>query len=159
MISNFILALAVFLGLHSAPAPQHIIHYTLPVAPCEVAHRPYRISGDLKIDDHSFRFVSGGKGWSIPYGNYEITPDDVGRWGRRHGALGLNHDDGIPDPQLHRDRQGIEIHAWPGSTAGCIGIPRGFKTLKRLTLAMIKKNGHAFLHVWPRRVEITPDQS
>lgn len=150
---------AAFIAMGVTAADAHGRHHAIRYTSCDVAHRPYRISGTLKIDDRNFRFVSGGKGWSIPYGDWEITPDEVGKWGSRHGAMGLNHDDGIPDPQLHRDREGIEIHSWPGSTGGCVGIPSGYASLKALTKAMIKKNGHAFLHVWPCRVEITPDRS
>lgn len=154
MLPKLILALvALIAGMGVIATDAKVIH-----TDCDAGKRPYRISGNLKIDGREFRFVSGGKGWSIPYGDYEITPDDVGKWGRRHGALGLNHDDGITDPQLHRDREGIEIHSWPGDTAGCIGIPRDYKALKQLTLAMIKQYGHAYLHVWPCRVEITSDQ-
>ena len=146
---------ALIVGMGIVYPQAHIRHVHIEQTSCDVTKRPYRMAGTIKIGDRDFNFISGGKGWSIPYGDWEITPDDVGRWGRRHGALGLNHDDGIPDPILHRLRQGIEIHYWRGDTAGCVGIPSGYAVLKKLVLDMIKKDGRAYLHVQPCKVEIT----
>lgn len=129
-------------------------------APIVVAgRRPQRIEGEIAIGTLNFRFVSGGAGWSIPYGDWPITPGDVGSWGARHGAIGVNHDDCVYDRQLGRCREGVEIHAdYDGRTAGCVGVER-FAEAKRAILAMVDKFGRAFLHVWPGHVSVTPERS
>lgn len=119
--------------------------------------RPMKLAGELLLDGKAFRFVSGGEGrWSIPYGDHEVTPDEVGSWGRRHGAIGLAGGE-IWDPQLHRTREGIEIHpSTLYSTHGCVGIDRRqWPEFKRRLEAMLAM-GHAWLHVTPAGVTITP---
>ena len=119
--------------------------------------RPYHIKGVIAVGDKHFEFVSGGAGWSIPYGDHRITPEDVGSWGARHGAMGLNHDDPIYDPQLHRNREGIELHPAHGDrTEGCVGIRDGWSAFKKAVLAMIDNAGSAFLHIGPEGAAITP---
>lgn len=126
--------------------------------PIIVRRRPYQIAGAITVGSKHYDFVSGGKGWSIPYGDHEITPADVGRWGARHGAIGLDGDE-MPDKQIGRHREGIEIHAADyDATEGCVGIRSGFKDLKSRIFAMIDTAGAAFLHVWPGQVTITPQK-
>ena len=124
--------------------------------PVELPRRPRQIVGEIEIGGVKFHFVSGGYGWSIPYGHHEITPSDVGPWGQRHGALGLDGDT-MWDKQLRRDREGIEIHAARGGTAGCVGV-RDFQTFKHAVHAMIEKFGSAFLHVLPGGAAVTPQK-
>lgn len=127
-------------------------------APIFVGRRPSVIRGVLRIAGDVFRFVSGGAGWSIPYGDYPISPDSEGSWGKRHGALDLTGDDRgeMWDRQLGRHREGVEMHAdVDGRTEGCVGV-EDWKSAKRKILAMIAEQGHAYLHVWPRGVSITP---
>jgi len=126
------------------------------IEPIELPRRPRQIVGEIEIGGARFHFVSGGYGWSIPYGHHEVTPSDVGPWGSRHGALGLDGDT-MWDKQLHRDREGIEIHAAEGGTAGCVGV-RDFRSFKRAVLAMIDKFGSAFLHVFPGGAAVTPQK-
>lgn len=127
--------------------------------PNVVTHRPYRLTGKVKIGDKEYQFASGGYGWSIPYGDWKID-DSAGDWGVKHHALGLNNDT-IPDPQLGRDRDGIEIHAsdhW--ESAGCFVLaPEVFKQVSETIRDMIRDAGQAFLHVWPDIVSITPNAS
>lgn len=119
-----------------------------------IPSRPYQINGTITISGQNFNFVSGGRGWSIPYGTYLITPDEVGKWGSRHHAIGLNHDDGIYDPVLKRMREGVEMHAAiDGHTGGCIGILSHYRVFRRLVLKLCGK-GQAWLHVNPDKVEI-----
>src|SRR5579863_2891124 len=86
--------------------------------------RPKLITGTMKVEGKEYVFGSGGHGQSIPYGDYLITPGAVGSWGSRHGAIGVA-DGTIPDPKLHRDRDGIELHAATNDklqTNGCVSI-------------------------------------
>lgn len=124
------------------------------------SNRPRRVEGTMKIADARFHFVSGGAGWSIPNGDYEISPDSTGDWGSRHGALDLTGTDRgvIHDPQLGRDREGIELHGGAHSTEGCVSIDQ-WSSAKRKIRAMIDRFGRAFLHVWPGAVTVTPMRS
>ena len=114
-----------------------------------LTHAPARILGFLEVGDLRVRFGSGGAGYSLDYGDYRITPDDVGSWGSRHGALGIAHDSGctIYDERLRRDRCGVEIHADTNGelrTEGCVAV-KEFGKVKAAVLAMISEFGHAFL--------------
>ena len=123
--------------------------------PAIVRRRPYRLEGTLTIEGQHFRYVSGGLGrGSIPYGDHQID-DSAGDWGQRHNALGLDGGT-IHDPQLGKDREGIELHAGTSSTLGCVAF-ENWRALKRAILAMEEKSGTAFLHVWPGSVTITPE--
>lgn len=129
--------------------------------PIVVKRRPDYFEGQIDIAGIKFDFGSGGYGrGSIPYGDHPITPEDEGGWGRTHGALGLNGDE-MYDSQLGSEREGIELHSTFGrglKTAGCVKIEQWSKA-KAQILAMINKFGHAFLHVWPGAVSITPERS
>src|SRR5215472_2457686 len=74
--------------------------------PRVIRSRPKLMTGRLRIGNLDMGFASGGRGWSIPYGDYPID-DSAGEWGKHHGAVGLNGDS-IYDPVLGRDREGIE---------------------------------------------------
>ncbi len=125
--------------------------------PQVIARRPRLLTGTLTISGKRFAYASGGHGWSIPYGDFPITPEDVGRWGHRHGAIGINGDT-IPDKQLGRDREGIEIHASHHmASAGCVVVEE-FDQLKHSIFAMIESVGHAWLHVGPSGAAITPNK-
>jgi len=122
-----------------------------------VAHTPARISGEIEIAGATFPFGSGGHGWSIPYGDYLITPKDVGSWGSRHGALGIAGGE-IYDKRLGRDRIAIELHHPTNGalmTAGCVAV-ENWESFKRKVLAMIDQFGHAFLHIDPRGSRVSP---
>jgi hypothetical protein len=125
--------------------------------PKVIQGRPKRLEGPLTIGDSTYEFASGGHGWSIPLGTVKITPEAVGSWGSRHGAIGLNNDS-IYDPQLGRDREGIELHpASHMASAGCVVIDRSrWAEFKRQVLAMIEEAGQAFLHIGPNGAAITP---
>lgn len=122
--------------------------------------RPFRLLGHIRIAGDLYRFGSGGLHGhpSIPYGDYRITPNDVGPWGARHGALGINYDRDIHDPKWKRPREGIEIHAASMLvTEGCLGIERRrWPKAKKAILTMIRTYGRAFLHVWPNAISVTP---
>ena len=72
--------------------------------------RPKQLTGIITVEGKEYEFGSGGHGQSIPYGDYLITPDAVGSWGSKHGAIGISNGT-MPDPKLRRDRDGIELHA------------------------------------------------
>lgn len=119
-----------------------------------IASRPYRMDGVVEVAGRRFDYVSGGAGWSIPYGDWPID-NSAGRWGARHGALGLN-DDSMPDRYLGRDRGGIEIHAdYSGRTEGCFGVKQ-WQAFKRAVLAMVRDFGAAYLHVRPEGATVSP---
>jgi hypothetical protein len=122
--------------------------------PKVIRSRPRLLEGNLEIAGKTFKFASGGTGWSIPYGTFEVTPTTVGSWGARHDAVGLANDS-IYDRQLGRDRDGIEMHASPHFTsAGCVVVDR-WAEFKRTLFAFIDGMGHAFLHVGPSGAIIT----
>ncbi len=112
--------------------------------------RPKQITGTLTVEGKEYAFGSGGRGQSIPYGDYLITPDAVGSWGSRHGAIGVANGT-IPDPKLHRDRDGIELHAATNdklSTDGCVSIKKEqWPEFKKQVLTMVKDNKKVYLHV------------
>lgn len=122
--------------------------------------RPAVLSGILFVAGKRYAFVSGGYGPSIPYNDYEISPNSRGTWGSRHGALDLTGTarSVIPDRQAGRDRLGIEIHAGGGRTEGCVGV-EGWREAKAEIVGMIREFGRAFLHVWPGAVSVTPQKS
>jgi hypothetical protein len=125
-----------------------------------LAHGPSRLRGTLEVAGIRVPYGSGGAGYALDYGDYRITPDDVGSWGARHGAIGLAHDE-IWDARLHRYREGIEIHAAMNDrliTEGCVAIARRqWQGVKRAILAMIDESGRAFLHIDPSGARIEPD--
>jgi hypothetical protein len=128
--------------------------------PIVVRGRPYHFEGELAIGDRTYAFGTGGFGrGSIPWGDHIVTPADVGRWGARHGALGLDGGE-MDDPQYpRRPREGIELHAAFGSlaSAGCVAI-RNFTDAKKAILAMIDQSGRVFLHIWPGIATVTPQR-
>jgi hypothetical protein len=126
--------------------------------PKVVTFRPRLLTGTLEIAGLKFPYASGGAGWSIPYGDFPLTPEEVGGWGKRHGAIGINGGT-IPDKQLGRDREGIEIHAAHHmASSGCVVVEE-FDRLKRAVTRLINDAGHAFLHVGPTGAAITADSA
>jgi hypothetical protein len=118
------------------------------------------LTGTVDVEGNKFPFGSGGAGRRhIPYGDYPITPGTVGSWGAAHGALGINNNQ-IWDPVLGRMRDGIELHAGMSDhaiTAGCIAIAGNrWPEFKAKVLAMIARNGSAYLHVGADGVSISP---
>jgi len=112
--------------------------------------RPRQITGTIKVEGREYEFGSGGRGQSIPYGDYLITPDSVGSWGSRHGAIGVANGT-IADPKLHRDRDGIELHAATNEkleTSGCVSIRKDqWPEFRKQVLAMLKQGKKVYLHV------------
>jgi hypothetical protein len=118
------------------------------------------IGGTLDIEGKLYKFGSGGAGRQhIPYGDWRITPGSEGTWGRAHNALGIENQS-IWDPVLHRYRSGIELHAASSDAAiteGCIAIAGNrWPEAKAQILAMIKKNGRAYVHIGPNGASISP---
>jgi hypothetical protein len=122
--------------------------------------RPRQISGVIKVEDKEYQFGSGGRGQSIPYGDYLITPDSVGSWGSKHGAIGVANGT-IPDPKLHRDRDGIELHAATNGkleTDGCVSIRKDqWPEFKKQVLGMVGENKRVYLHVSDRGASVSTD--
>ncbi len=112
--------------------------------------RPKQITGIIRVGDKEYQFGSGGRSESIPYGDYLITPDSIGSWGSRHGAIGIANGT-MPDPKLHRDRGGIEFHAATNSeleTHGCVSIRTDqWPEFRKQVLALVKENKGLYLHV------------
>ena len=104
------------------------------------------MKGDVAVGGEKFKFGSGGiPGFpSIPYGDYPVTPNEIGAWGKAHGAIGINHGS-IWDPMLGRERGGIELHAGHTDeliTHGCMAIAgKDWPAFKQKVMAMIKENG------------------
>ena len=121
---------------------------------------PGHIAGQLKIGDSSYRFGSGGVrgSASIPFGDHEITPNSIGPWGRSVGALGLDNEK-MWDKTLGRMRTGIEMHLGHSAnliTEGCVAFEKSqWPKVKAQVLDMIKRDGHAYLHVGPHGASIT----
>ena len=75
--------------------------------------RPEYQHGVGTIGSTQFHWGSGmpGKYWSIPYGDYPVTPNaPTGAWAHQAGAIPIANNV-IPDPQLGRNRIGIMIHS------------------------------------------------
>lgn len=112
--------------------------------------RPKQITGIIRVGVKEYEFGSGGRGESIPYGDYLITPDSVGSWGSRHGAIGIANGT-MSDPKLHRDRDGIEFHAATNNeleTHGCVSIRTDqWPEFRKQILALVKENKGLYLHV------------
>jgi len=124
---------------------------------------PGHVGGQLDIEGEHYRFGSGGHGNApIPPGDYPITPNTIGPWGRAHGALGINNN-AIWDSSLGRMRRGIELHAGSSDqliTEGCVAIAGAqWPQFKEHVKRMIAAHGRAFLHVGKdgaARVDISP---
>lgn len=112
--------------------------------------RPKQLTGTITVEGKEYAFGSGGHGQSIPYGDYLITPDAIGSWGSRHGAIGVANGS-IPDPKLRRDRDGIELHAATNDkleTDGCVSIKKEqWPQFRKQVLGMVKDNKKVYLHV------------
>jgi hypothetical protein len=125
------------------------------------AKRPAHITGEIMMAGRAYTFGSGGAGrGSIPYGDFPVTPKDVGSWGARHGAIGLNHNE-IPDPKYRSHREGIELHAIGQRlrTEGCVGVlSEQWGTFKRELFGMLQTFGAAWLHIGPEGAAITAYQ-
>jgi hypothetical protein len=89
-----------------------------------------------------------GRGWSILHGDFEITPEAIGSWGKHHHAIRLAGDS-IYDSQLGRDRKGIEIHSpHHMESAGCVLVdPSVFEELRYAIIAMTDEAGSVFLYI------------
>jgi hypothetical protein len=120
--------------------------------------RPKQIAGTMTVEGKEYQFGSGGRGQSIPYGDYLITPGAVGSWGSRHGAIGVANGT-IPDPKLHRDRDGIELHAAGNSkleTDGCVSIKKEqWPEFRKQVLTLAKENKKVYLHVSDRGASVS----
>ena len=122
------------------------------------------LRGKLALDGHAFDFGTGGNrgASSIPFGDYEITPDAVGAWGKAHGALGIANGQ-IWDKTLGRMRTGIELHAAHSAnmiSSGCLAFAKDqFGEVKAHVLKMVRDKGHAYLHVGNGGASITSDRA
>jgi hypothetical protein len=125
------------------------------------AKRPAHITGKIVMAGRAYTFGSGGAGrGSIPYGDFPVTPKDVGSWGRAHGAIGIAHNS-IPDPKYQSRREGIELHAIGPRlrTEGCVGVLKDqWAIFKRELFGMLDAFGAAWLHIGPEGAAITVDR-
>ena len=119
--------------------------------------RPQYQHGVGTIGGQSFHWGSGmpGKYWSIPYGDYPVTPNaPTGDWAHKAGAIPIANNV-IPDPQLGRNRIGIMIHSGSAAsldqlyTEGCFKVdPDDWPAVRQEILAEAAK-GPLYLHVQP----------
>jgi hypothetical protein len=119
--------------------------------------RPQYQHGLGTIGGTEFHWGSGtpGKYWSIPYGDYPVTPDaPTGAWAQSVGAIPIANNI-IPDPLLHRNRVGIMIHSGSADsldqlyTQGCFKVaPSEWPGVRSQILAEAKK-GPLYLHIAP----------
>ena len=119
--------------------------------------RPQYQHGVGTIGDQSFHWGSGSPGqyWSIPYGDYPVTPDaPTGDWAHRVGAIPIANNV-IPDPQLGRNRIGIMIHSGSASsldalyTQGCFKVAPSEWPAVRQEILKEATAGPLYLHVQP----------
>jgi hypothetical protein len=119
--------------------------------------RPQYQSGVGTIGGQSFHWGSGQPGayWSIPYGDYPVTPDaPTGAWAHQVGAIPIANNV-IPDPLLHRDRIGIMIHSGSSNsldqlyTQGCFKVAPSEWPAVRSEILKEAANGPLYLHVAP----------
>ena len=119
--------------------------------------RPQYQYGTGTIGGQQFHWGSGmpGKYWSIPYGDYPVTPNaPTGAWAHQAGAIPIANNV-IPDPQLGRNRIGIMIHSGSSDsldqlyTQGCFKVaPQEWPTV-RAEILKEADNGPLYLHVQP----------
>ena len=119
--------------------------------------RPQYQHGTGTIGGLSFHWGSGmpGKYWSVPYGDYPVTPDaPTGDWAHRVGAIPIANNV-IPDSQLGRNRIGIMIHSGSASsldalyTQGCFKVAPSEWPAVRQEILKEASNGPLYLHVQP----------
>jgi hypothetical protein len=117
--------------------------------------RPQYQHGTGTIGGQTFHWGSGQPGayWSIPYGDYPVTPDaPTGDWAHRVGAIPIANNV-IPDPQLGRDRIGIMIHSGSAPdldtlyTQGCFKVAPSEWPSVRAEILKEAKSGPLYLHV------------
>ena len=119
--------------------------------------RPQYQHGLGTIGGQTFHWGSGSPGqyWSIPYGDYPVTPDaPTGAWAHRVGAIPIANNV-IPDPQLGRNRIGIMIHSGSAPdldtlyTEGCFKVAPSEWPAVRQEILSEAKSGPLYLHVAP----------
>ena len=119
--------------------------------------RPQYQHGVGTIGGQSFHWGSGQPGayWSIPYGDYPVTPDaPTGDWAHKVGAIPIANNV-IPDPQLGRNRIGIMIHSGSASsldalyTQGCFKVAPSEWPAVRQEILKEASAGPLYLHVQP----------
>jgi hypothetical protein len=119
--------------------------------------RPQYQHGVGTIGGSTFHWGSGtpGQYWSIPYGDYPVTPDaPTGAWAHQVGAIPIANNV-IPDPVLHRNRIGIMIHSGSGDsldelyTQGCFKVPESEWPSVRAEILSEAQKGPLYLHVAP----------
>ena len=96
-----------------------------------------------------------GKYWSIPYGDYPVTPNaPTGDWAHKAGAIPIANNV-IPDPQLGRNRIGIMIHSGSAAsldqlyTEGCFKVDPDDWPAVRSEILKEASSGPLYLHVQP----------
>ena len=119
--------------------------------------RPQYQHGVGTIGGQSFHWGSGmpGKYWSIPYGDYPVTPNaPTGDWAHKAGAIPIANNV-IPDPQLGRNRIGIMIHSGSAAsldqlyTEGCFKVDPDDWPAVRSEILKEASSGPLYLHVQP----------
>jgi hypothetical protein len=119
--------------------------------------RPQYQHGLGTIGGSTFHWGSGtpGKYWSIPYGDYPVTPNaPVGAWAQQAGAIPVANNV-IPDPLLGRNRIGIMIHSGSAPdldtlyTQGCFKVAPSEWPGVRSEILKEAANGPLYLHVAP----------
>ena len=111
-------------------------------------------TGNLEFNGKKYPFGSGISAESphLPWGDYILTPNEMGSWGVAHHAIGINHNK-IWDASLNRFRLGCEIHAGHLPylfSHGCIAItPNEYPEFRESLLKYISEKGNAFIHVHP----------
>ena len=119
--------------------------------------RPQYQHGVGTIGGSQFHWGSGepGKYWSIPYGDYPVTPNaPTGAWAHSVGAIPIANNV-IPDPLLGRNRIGIMIHSGSAAnldelyTQGCFKVAPQEWPGVRAEILKEADNGPLYLHVQP----------
>lgn len=119
--------------------------------------RPQYQHGVGTIGGSQFHWGSGepGKYWSIPYGDYPVTPNaPTGAWAHQAGAIPIANNV-IPDPLLGRNRIGIMIHSGSSDsldqlyTQGCFKVAPQEWPAVRSEILKEAANGPLYLHVQP----------
>jgi hypothetical protein len=119
--------------------------------------RPEYQHGLGTVGGSQFHWGSGtpGKYWSIPYGDYPVTPNaPTGAWAHQAGAIPIANNV-IPDPQLGRNRIGIMIHSGSSDnldqlyTQGCFKVAPQEWPAVRSEILKEASNGPLYLHVAP----------
>ncbi len=125
------LATALCVAFTIPAAPQGVVDFFKSVIPAQTFEQTRtktkqgygaEVHGEIKINDKSFDFVSGGRGrGSAPFGTYQVGPLSGFKAPKGTWVPGYHLSDAY-DPFVKDTRKGLFIHPGHKASAGCVAI-------------------------------------